>query len=73
MADQKESKAVATPKAEKLRSVTVRTNPERVKSKHAQFVELQDGTYVRIGRDPVKVLKTDFVNQLLLAGSLTED
>lgn len=73
MADQKQPKAVVTPKAEKLRSVTVRTNPERVKSDHAQFVELQDGAHVRIGRDPVKVLKTDFVNQLLLAGSLTED
>ena len=73
MADQKEQKTATTPKAEKLRGVTVRTNPERVKSAHAQFVEHQDGGRVRIGRDPVKVLKTDFVNQLLLAGSLTED
>lgn len=77
--DTKEPKAAAAPKAEQLKQVTVRVNPERVRSKHAQFVEVQGGTAtkrgkrVRIGFEPVKVAKTDFVNSLLRSGSITED
>lgn len=66
--DKKNTKKKDTKPAPK-QYVTVRTNPEKVHSRHAAFTT-PDG--LTVGREPVNVERTEFINSLLLRKHLLE-